>query len=511
MALDSMSYIVRGTCRFIFAIVPALVSCCLHAQTPALSVAGAKVGITSNQNGAAPNFEFFMDPAGYPRTVTQGETVVTMGTWPNGNNPTFSDDKSNTWTAVTNCLDSSNLRHGFFYAVNAAAGTSTITETHSSAIQNTVFDWAHFYNMATSGSLDGSSCTNGVTPANNTVPNISGTTYSTTAGDLILTCVYVEQGSLGTPNAISSITSQSGFTLLSEDTTYGHSCAYGIAAGGSFTPSYTVAQGTHNSFTIMSAAFKSGTGGTAPPSGAAIALSEMHYASGSGQTDTVNLPCPSGTSAVAVLGDAGAITNVTDSGSSTWGHVTVSPPYWGPIYYANNPTISNPNTYKVTITYGSTGGWDLDGLFCLVGTNGIDTAAKAQNGSTLTGANSGSTYATANVSGGTANDAPAIGTSAPGDLVLDVGAMGFGPVDSCQTGYCVFDYVGSTNWTAGDNSSYANGDMMAHVYVPTASTARFNFNIGSGSSPTLSGISLAFLSANTSPILPPSGLTAIVH
>src|SRR5216683_337930 len=205
-----------------------------HAQnTPTLSVAAGKVGISASQNGAAPNFEFFMDPAGYPRTVTAGESIFTMGSWPSGNNPTMSDDKSNTWRAVPSCTDSQSTTHGFFYAINAAAGTSVITETHSSIVHNGVFDWAHFYNMSTtvSGFVDGSSCRNGVTPTNNTAPNITGTAFTTTtAGDLILICVYVEQGTLGNPNPITSVTFPTGFTGLSEDATYGHSCAYGVQA-----------------------------------------------------------------------------------------------------------------------------------------------------------------------------------------------------------------------------------------------------------------------------------------
>ena len=491
-----------------------------HAQsTPTLSVAAGKVGISGNEAGAANNFEFFMDPAGYPRAVTAGETVFMMGSWPTGNNPTMSDDKSNSWTAVASCSDSQNTTHGFFYAMNAAAGTSVITETHSSAIRNGVFDWAHFYNMSTtsSGFVDGSSCKTGVTPVSNTAPNVSGTTFTTAAsGDLILICVYVEQGSLGSPNAISSITFPAGFTGLNEDATYGHSCAYGVqTTAGSFTPTFTIAQGTHNTFTIMSAAFKAGTGGTAPGNGASIALSEMFYNGSQGSATTVYLPCPAGTSAVAVLDDAGNLTGVSDSSSNTWSHVSVPGNFYGPIYYTNSPTIGNSNSYQVTMSFGNSGGYDLIGLVCLVNTIGLDTGVTAQNGSTLTGASSGSVYGTGTVSGSTVFNAPALGTSASGDLVLDVGAMGFGPVDSCITGHCVLDYVGSTSWTSGDNESYANGDLMAHVYVATPGTVTFNFNVGTGVSATTSGISLAFKSASggggPTPPAPPTGLKATVQ
>ncbi len=507
--------------KIIVALGVAFLGCAAgYAQnTPTLSLAAGKVGITSAELGAANNFEFYMEPSGYPRAVTAGETVFMMGSWPNGNNPTMSDDKSNPWAAVASCNDSTNTRHGFFYAVNAAAGTSTITESHGSAINNGVFDWAHFYQMSTtsSGFVDGSSCLTGVTPSNNTAPNISGTGYTTTTnGDLILVCVYVEQGTLANPNSITSVTFPTGLTGLNVDTSYGHACAYGVqTTAGSFTPTFTVAQGTHNSFTIMSAAFKAGSGGNAPGNGASVVLSEMHYTANAGQTDTINLPCPVGTTAVVIADDVGALTSVTDSNSNSWQHVAISPAYYGPIYYTNNPNISNTNTYTVHMTLGGNrGGYDLEGLFCVVGTSGIDTTATAQNGSTLVAAGSGSTYGTGNVSGGTALNAPAIGTSVPGDLVFAAGAMGFGPVDSCITGHCVFDYVGSTSWSGGDNESYANGDMMAHAYAATAGTVSFNFNIGSGSSPTLSGISLALKPASGgggNPPAPPTGLKATVQ
>jgi hypothetical protein len=486
-------------------------------NTPTLSLAAGKAGITSGEQGAANNFEFYMEPSGYPRAVTAGETVFMMGSWPSGNNPTISDNKSNSWAAVASCTDSQSTVHGFFYAVNAAAGTSVITETHGSAISNGVFDWAHFYNMSTtpSGFADGSSCRTSVTPANNTVPNITGTAYNTTAnGDLILVCVYVENGSLSQPNTISSITWPSGFTGLNEDGSWGHACAYGVqVAAGSFTPTFTVAQTSHDTFTIMSAAFKAGAGGTAPGSGASIALSEMFYNGSQGSTTKVYLPCPVGTSAVVVADDAGNLTGITDSLSSTWSHVSVPGNFYGPIYYTNFPAISNPNTYTVSMTFGNSGGYDLNGLFCLVNTNGIDTAVTAQNGSTANGPSS--VYGTGNVSGGTVFYAPSLGTSVPGDLVFGAGAMGFGPVDSCITGNCVFDFVGSTSWANGDNESYANGDMMAHAYAATASTVSFNFNIGAGSSSTLSGISLALMPASggggQNPPAPPTGLKVTVQ
>jgi hypothetical protein len=486
-----------------------------YAQTPTLSLARGNSGISSNESGRASNFEFYMEASGWPRAVTAGETIFMMGSWPNGNNPTMSDDKSNTWASAVSCNDSGNVNHGFYYAINAAANTSVLTETHSTAVDNGVFDWAHFYYMSTtsSGFVDGSSCKTGVTPANNTAPNITGTAYTTgTSGDLILTCVYVE-GPLGqisgSVNAFTSITWPTGFTGLSDETFYGHACAYRVqTTAGSFTPTFTVAQGTHSSFTIISAAFKAGSGGSAPGNGASIVLGEMHYTTGSGQTDTLNLPCPAGTTNVTIMDDANSLTGVTDSSSNTWHSVVSS----GTIFYVNSPSIPNGNTYIVNMTFGTTGNYDLVGLFCLGNTNGVDTAATAKNSSTLLSAGSGTTYhSPCSQSSTVATDCPSIGTSASGDLVLAVGAIGQGPADSCVTGQCVFDYIGSTNWTNGDNQSYSNGDTMAHQYAPTASTVEFEYNLAPGVTAG-SAMATAFQATSSQgPPAPPTNLQATVH
>lgn len=487
-------------------------------NTPTLSIAAAKEGITSNEFGTAKDFEFYMEPSGFPRAVTAGETIFMMGSWPSGNSPTMSDDKSNSWASTSSCTDSTGISHGFFYAVNAAVNTSVLTETHSSNVQNTVMDWAHFYNMSTtsSGFVDGQSCQTGVTPTSNTTPNISGTAYTTTTNnDLILVCVYVEQNPFTNPNAITGITWPSGFTGLSEETRFGHACAYGVqTTAGSFTPTFTVAQSTHNNFTIMSAAFKAGTGGTAPPAGASILLSEMLFESSAGQTNTVYLPCPATTNAVAVMAEVGDMTAVSDSaGSSGWSHVATQS-FFANIYYLINPTVTNWNTYTVSMTFDSTGNYDLVGLYCLGNIAGVDTAATAQNSSTLNGSDSGSTYhGSIRESGSTVTDVPSIGTSVPGDLVLTAGAIGTGPATSCITGQCVFDYVGSTSWVNGDNEAYANGDVMAHQYAATASTVDIEYNIvNTGSS--ISGMSLALKpgsSGGAGAPAPPSGLQATVQ
>ena len=235
----------------------------------------------------------------------------------------------------------------------------------------------------------------------------------------------------------------------------------------------------------------------------------MHYTTGSGQTDTVYLSCPIGTTNVAVLDDAASLTGVTDSNSNLWQHVSVPGNNYGPIYYANSPAIT-ASTYTVNMTFGTTGNYDLVGLFCLGNTNGIDTGATAENNSTLDGAGSGTTYGSSQ-SGSIELDAPSMGTSVAGDLVLAVGAIGQGPATGCVTGQCVFDYVGSTNWTNGDNKSYANGNTMAHQYAPAAAMVEFEYNLQSGVTAG-TAMAIAFKPASSQGTAPasPTNLTVTV-
>jgi hypothetical protein len=497
----------------ILALVP-----CLGAQTPTLVRAAAHVGISSGQTDSGNNFTFQMEPAGSPRPVAAGDLIVFFGTWPSSRPQTFTDNGPNTWNQVfspaSNCQDSAGLQHGFFYAANASASTSLVTESSTGFFADTVMDFAYFYNVATTSPLDGSSCVS-VTPTSNTAPNITGTPFKTTsANDLIITCVYDVSQPLGVPNPWTSITYPTNFTGLSDEPRYGHACAYWVQpTAGSFTPTFTVSQSTHDTFVIMSAAFKAGTGGSAPGLGASPILSEMQYVSLPG-TFTVNLPCPSATTNITVLNDAdvGAnITSVTDSSGNTYSHPTLQS-FFPQIYYTNSPSIPTSNTFIVNLNVPSAGGVALVGLFCTVNSNGIDTGLTAANGAILTGPGQGAST----------NNVAAQGTLLPfsssgipsvaGDLIYDAGAFGAGPAVACANSSCVFDYVGA-NWTGangGDQETYANGDFMAHTFAPSTATVNFQFKIVN-TSPTADSMMIALKSASASAPAPPTNLTATVH
>lgn len=458
---------------------------------PVLAYFAGKAGMSgSTSTTTGNNFQFQMEASSWPRAVTAGETIVMMGSWPDSaGSPTFSDDKSNPWATVFSsvCKDSSSIDHGFFYAVNVAANTATITETHSAAITNTVMDMAHFYNMSTasSGFVDGKSCLTGVTPGNNTPPNISGTAYTTTASnDLILTCVFDENTNLGPANPRISIKFPSGSGGLNEEPSFGHACAYQVqSTAGSFTPTFTVAQSTHDSFTIISVALKPGSGGTGPSSSAIGPLiAEQVFLQGSGQTQIMNLPCPSGTTNILVRNDAGDLTGVSDSSSNSYTVVTVGSLSPSPtIAYVNNPTVTG-NTFAVSLTYSNGGDNNLTQLQCNVNTTGVDMGFAAANSSTVDGTSSGITYNSQQETSTIVTDAPSGTPSVSGDMFFQVLNVGIGPFTSCNSAPCVSDYVTAT-WTGnGDAQAYSNGDAMAHGWEDSTSAVDFSFNIVNSSS-----------------------------
>jgi hypothetical protein len=506
------------------AFLPFLLLCAqqVHAQTPMLARSAAHVGITSGQTDSGNNFTFGMEPAGSPRGVTAGETIIFFGTWPSANPQTFTDNASNSWHAVfspaSSCQDSASLQHGFFYASNVSASTSLVTESSTGAFRDTVMDFARFYNMAISSPLDGSSCATAVIPTSNTAPNITGTAFTTTANnDLIITCVFDVSQPLTVPNAWTSITYPANFSGLSDEPIYGHACAYWVQpTAGSFTPTFTVSQSTHDTFVIISAAFKAGTGGAAPGPGPSPVISEMQYVTQSG-TLTYNLPCPVGTTNITIMNETGAfsdsITGVTDSGGNTYSHPTDPDNFKPQIYYTNSPTISNPNTFKISLAMSASGGVDLIGLFCTVGSAGIDTALTPANGSTLTGVGEGATYNTSAISGGIVAAVSSGTPSVAGDLIYDAGSFGQGPTTGCANNSCVYDYVGAT-WSGangGDQETYANGDFMGHFYDSSTATVSFQFTAGPAATSGGTGMMLALKSGSASAPAPPTNLQATVQ
>ena len=485
-------------------------------STPTLMLSHGTSGLDGNRSRAVGlnNIKFNLEPSGFPRAVTTGETIVMLGLWPDSLTtangfpancashclPTFTDDKSNTWNSVfsttTPCQDAQGHDHGIYYAQNAAAGTSVINESHPVGINESHWTWAHFYNMATTSITDGSSCTTGITPVNNTSPNISGTAFTTAAsGDLILICIDDEATiDLASGNTWNSVTFPSGFTGFEDvsanvnGSTPGHACAYGIqGAAGSFTPTFTVSQTTHSSFSIYAVALKAGSGGSAPGAGKSILLSEQYILGAIAATSTTNLPCPAGTTGIIIADDAGSITSVSDSAGHSFTKVQNGAGLPS-IFYAVGITVSSTNTLTVSLTVSVGANVDEIGLYC-TNVTAVDTVTTAANTSANIGASTGGVTNSLSEATGAGNcqgtagtlvtcsDLPSWTPGVSGDLTITVGGIGIGPATQCTSTACVFDdpfpilLADMTGTTAAlDANNYSNGDFMGHHWQNSNAT-----------------------------------------
>jgi hypothetical protein len=485
----------------------------VNSSTPTLNQFLGKNGLDRNRNGSGTGANgtiFSLDPTGYPRATTTGSLIVLPGTWPDAPTtgsgypatcashclPTFTDNGSgNTWNhvfTVGTCQDSGGNNHDFYYAANVSAGTSAVTETHPKQITDTYWNISNWYNIATTSAVDTSSCLTGVTPANNTAPNITGTAITTTAAnDLIYVSVHDNQISAV---AWTSITVPAGCTLLDSSNFQGHADFYCIkATAGSFTPTFTIAQTTHDTFTIMAVAFKAGSGGSAPAAGKSVLLAAQTMLSG-GASLTTNVACPTSTTTLAVVDAEATSTAMADSNSDTFTLVHSSSPLGGNIWYKTGITISNPNTFTVTMTQG-TGNVDIYGFYCM-DTTTEDTGFTANTGTGNTQVNS---YTAANSattsSGGAAGTYTNLPTATPGnggDVFILTAVNGNGPVLT-STGAAVFDcpmpsgvITGSCNVATsgscgGDANDNSNGDGLGHAWQSGTGALNWGWTIQNNS------------------------------
>jgi len=431
-------------------------------------------GNDSNRSASPANLQLWNYDSVGPRVLTSGSLLFISGEWKNAAGfPAFTDSNSNSLTSVfASCEDSNSYNHDLYYEY--ISSSATYLQDHFSAVTNNdVFDSGVFYNVGSG--TDGSSCKTQVTPANNTAPNITGTAFTTSdSGDLII--VEVDDESLQA-NTVSSITVPSGCSLLNENTT---PSGYGLshwtfycnqASAGSFTPQFTVAQTTHDTFTIYAVAFPAGSNGSAPSAGPGILASSNIMLASNGTTYTVNVSCPVKTTSVFVTDDAGGITSITDSNGDSFSSVTALSSQ-KTYYYLNVNTSGMPNTYSLTMHTSTAGNVEEPNFYC-TNTTSLDTGFVAAGTDTqITSSTIGNTV-TQSTGGalGTYTDLPTGTPGHAGDLFIINCPDGTGPIlQPSQPSGTVADWVGPAalaNITAGDADDYLNGDMAGHFYQAT--------------------------------------------
>jgi hypothetical protein len=477
--------------------------------TPTLKRSWGFVGCTSNSSDVGNNFKVGLEKAG-PCVAVAGDMLVIGIACPAGLTITITDDgtggSANTYTQQVT-LTGNRLYRIYTCSITTTTGPTVLTFGFGGNHSDIQLYVGLFYNCATASYTDGSAAQT-VTPANNTAPNITTGSYSTTVdGDLIFNIVFDDASPpLGLPNAVTSFTWGSGFTgLYAEENQYGSAAQYEVqGTHGAINPGLTFAQATHDQFAALSLAIKAGSGGAAPAAGMYILRSQMVYNVSSAATITTNFPASG--NLLAAVNDAGpvgsSLTKITDSqsngGAGGWTAIVTNGTTDPQAYYA--PNASTANAMTVSLQFGSAGGNDLIALYDIHGaaTVPLDTAVTAANSSTLTGTSSGATHngGTQGAAGATLTDAPSMATITSGDLVIGTVQIGNGPASAVNQGS--FDYVAAT-WattggSTGDNNGFCNGDGMFHFF-PAGSTLAQQWTMNNTVASSWQALAFAFKAA----------------
>lgn len=311
--------------------------------------------------------------------------------------PTITDDGGNTYSVGAQGVGSRNFT--IFYTL-ATAYSSKIKMHYGAKISDVQWDVALFYNVATSSPLDGAGLvTTGITPANNTPPNVSSGSYTTTVdGDLVINFVAEDTTNALGANAISALAYGTGFNGLFADMVYGSAGQYQVQANhGAINPGMTFTQTSHDTFASVVIAIKAGSGGAAPTAGMSILHSQTSFQNNVPSSNQV-IPFPAGGDLIVICNEAGtlgtSLTSVTDNKGNSYATIAVPSQY--PQFFYAKGAATGPDLV-ITLHFGAGTGTDLIMFYDLASgaalnqLNQDDKGATAANSSVLTGAGSGAT------------------------------------------------------------------------------------------------------------------------
>ncbi len=405
-----------------------------------------------------------------PNPVRAGNCLI-LGVQFNseGSVASITDERGNNWIAGPTATNVSfSKRMNLYYVLNAIDGTQTIRVNFSGLSSTPGFPQAvvsEFYNVATSNAFDGSAASNNSRTA--------GTITTTAPGDLI----YEWGGSLSSSDNNggafngTSITAGTDFTLLSADLQVGSGDQYQIQPNaGPITPTFS-ASGSEV-WGSLAIALKSGTAGTAPPSGIRIVHLQhtlMQAVRAQNREEPIVMQFPSsGNLLVGLYNAAGPFaTNVTDSLGNSWslpesakiiddeGVVSAQ------IVYAANAQTS-PDLSGITVSISETGIGDM--MFNLYDITGA-TASPFDLATALQGINETfAPHTTGTITPRTTNG-----------LVIHVNSITFHQESGMTSPIGgAFDTV--TNDVEGEDVSTLDMDnAYAHIYNSTTNEVNFTF------------------------------------
>jgi hypothetical protein len=402
---------------------------------------------------------------------------------------TVTDDKKDVW-ALAASINNGSTVSAIYVAQNIAAGAQKVRISFDTALYGCQFALSEFYNVGVIDKVSANS--SGHAPS-----IMAGSLPLTAAGDLVYNYGYDQATTLlpiGGTNAVSSIASSYGGSLLSADVMLGSFAQYSVQpTAAAVNPSVKITGGS-DGFNSVAVSFKAASHGTPPKPG--IHIVHVYHVM---VTKTVPMIFPSTGNLLLfattrpAYGESSAIdySSASSVPANTWTKTdqTAIPPGYGPaqVWYAENAKTSLNETISVANVPGPHGTTFV--MYDVENAGGFDTAA-GRRASSLT-----TSSATQSFSGFSP-----ITPSVPGELVFAFLANSFGPNVSVSPGTMDTVLYGGQI----DADLMDNADGYAHVYAQGTGTISFSYTMNSGGSSTSNerGIAIAFKPALTPPPTP---------
>lgn len=426
------------------------------------------------------------------------------------------DDKGNTWQVGPSILNSNfspSTRASLYIATNVVAGTQSITITFSGlggpngsyAFPQAVV--SEFYNVATSGAIDGSS--------SSISSRTTGSITPTAAGDLIYHWgfdVSATDVNYGIQFNGSSVTAGTGFTLLSADLQTGSADQYEVLpTATAVTPTFT-ASGS-DTWASLAVALKPCTCGTPPPAGMRIVHVQHTMIAWPGHTTPVTMQFPSSGNLLVGMftGTIAFISSITDSAGNTWttagsspGDLNIAPTSAQIVYAANASTSPNLKSITTNLNPACSSG-DCNLLLYDVAGAAVSPFDKSTNAN-------GDQQSTGNVT------MTSLTPAAANELVFHVASIDFHTINGAVgAGYVLDSMVNAfddNNPPTGTLPSRMDMDnAFGHYVTPNTSTVTFVYSVANRTNSSgirgWGGVAAAFKSGAGSVPSAPTGLRIV--
>lgn len=343
------------------------------------------VGFATHPNGTSVNTNMATTSYKMPYPAQSGQAAVAVLTSEDSpiTNLTVTDDKSDTCTQEVNLYDGGSPSRvlAIYVCPSLTAGAQLFTDTEATGGGFDQLKVMYVNNIAASSFMDGT-CSGTVTTGTSMTCG-SGITTST-AGDLVLSCAFVDTFS-STPSTSVQFSKASGFTLLPEDGTTPVGCQWIVqSSAGAISPTLTMSQAVTLATTVgVAIKASSGTRGSTP-SGTYIAsfqaIAQNSVITASGTTFKIQSPCLPNVNGIAIAemaeNDASSISDGTNSftGRGTF-EFNSSTAYGIRFWTADGITCVADELITITTSV-SNGGSDYF-VLQIVGDGGYDATAGA--------------------------------------------------------------------------------------------------------------------------------------